>query len=43
MSQTQKKMSKNDRKTFIARAVCLTVAVVMIVTTLVAAVLSQVY
>ena len=43
MSQTQKKMSKNDRKKLVARAVCLAVAVVMIVTTLVAAIFSQVY
>ena len=43
MSHNQKKMSKNDRKKFIARTVCLAIAVVMVGSVLLAAVFSQVY
>ena len=43
MSQTQKKTSKVDRKKQLARTLCLVLAIVMVGSTLLAAVLSQVF
>ena len=42
MNQTQKK-TKAERKKFIARVVCMAIAVVMVGTILFAAIFSQVY
>lgn len=43
MSQTQKKTSKADKKKMMARIVCLALAIVMVGSVLLAAVLSQVF
>lgn len=43
MSQTQKKPSRAERKKLLARIVCLALAVVMVGSVLLAAVLSQVF
>lgn len=43
MQKSQKKGSKAERRMFWARALCLTLAVVMIGATLMAALLSQVF
>ena len=43
MSQTQKKSSRADKKKMMARIVCLALAIVMVGSVLLAAVLSQVF
>lgn len=43
MNQSQKKTSRADRKKLMARIVCLTLAIVMVGSVLLAAVLSQVF
>ena len=43
MTQTRKKLNRQERRKFFARIVCLALAVVMVGSVLLAAVLSQVF